>query len=130
MKVGRVVAGMLAVALGTWLVGWTAPAIWGALAGLMWPRWRPASAAALSAAAGWDLLLIVSMLRGDPVGMLATRLAVSMQIPTAALVAATLVFPVLLAASVAWLTALLRRGVRGLEPGDAKSPGAIMRQAA
>ena len=130
MKVVRVAAGALAVALGTWLMGWIAPALWGAVAGFLWPRWRPATAAALSAAAGWDLWLVAFLLRGDPVGALAGKLAASMQIPALVLVAATLIFPAVLAACAAYLASLLRRRGRGLEPGDAKVPGAIMREAA
>jgi hypothetical protein len=130
MKVMRVATGAVAVALGTWLLGWTAPALWGAIAGLLWPRWRPAAVAALSAAAGWDLLLIAPMTRGAPIATLATKLAASMQVPTIVLVAATLIFPAVLAACAAYLTSLLRRRGQGLEPGDAKVPGAIMREAA
>jgi hypothetical protein len=130
VKVIRVAAGALAVAVGTWLLGWIAPALWGAVAGFLWPRWRPATVAALSAAAGWDLLLVAFLLRGDPVAALAGKLAASMQIPAAVLIAGTLIFPAMLAACAAYLTSLLRRPWQGLEPGDAKVPGAIMREAA
>jgi len=102
----RLAAGALAVALGTWLIGWTAPLLWGALAGLFWSAQRPARTAALQGAAGWGLILVSMAARGQPVGLLASRLAGAMQVPVWALILVTLIFPAVLGASTAWLAAM------------------------
>jgi hypothetical protein len=102
----RFVAGVLATALGTWLIGWTAPLLWGALAGLLWSTRRPARAVAIQSAVAWGLLLLFMAARGQPVGVLAARLAGAMQVPVWALILVTLLYPAVLAASAAWLVAL------------------------
>jgi hypothetical protein len=100
-----VVAGAVAVALGTLLVGWLAPAIWGACAGVLWRRRRPAPAALVAAVVGWGILLVIPWARGAPVALVAARLGTSMQLPAGVIVAATLALPAVLAASAAQFTA-------------------------
>ncbi len=105
----RVIIGAVVVASGTWFGGWLVPAAWGVLAGLAWPGDRPARTAALGASLGWLALLAGPVATGAPVGVLAARLAGAMQLPEAALVAATLLFPALLASSAAYLVAARQR---------------------
>jgi hypothetical protein len=125
----RIVLGAAVVALGTWLGGWLAPPVWGALVGLMWPHGRPARWAALDAVLGWAAILVLLAVRGDPVGTLAGRLAGAMGVPVVALMAATLAFPALLASCAAWLAAQRPIPRRTGRRGD-KSPAMIMRDAA
>ena len=116
--VGRVLIGIAAVALGTWMFGWTAPAWWGAIAGLFWPRERPVLGAALHGALGWCAILLLYLANGYPAGTLAVRLAGAMQLPVWLLIVATLVFPALLSASAAWVGSAIREmrdsGTQGL----------------
>jgi hypothetical protein len=120
----RFALGATAVALGTWLGGWPAVIVWGGIAGFAWPAGRPARAAALQGAVGWGLLLVIMALAGDPVALLATRLAGAMQVPAWALVAVTVLYPALLAGCAAWPTAMLGRRMRAPAAG---SPGAESR---
>ena len=107
MKWGwRIVAGAVAVALGTWFLGWTVPLWWGIVVGFVWPR--PVLTAALSAAGGWAGVLVWYLVRGAPVGVLGVRLAGAMQLPVSLLVLATLAYPALLAGCAAWGVSLLR----------------------
>jgi hypothetical protein len=122
------VLGGAAVALMTTLLGWWAPAIWGALLGMLMPRARIVRAAAISASLGWAFLLILPLVRGGAVGALATRLGAVFGIPAWALVAVTIAFPAVLAASAAWLIVVLRAWRRDRDP--ATVPGSIMRRAA
>ncbi|HEX9565530.1 MAG TPA: hypothetical protein VF981_16240 [Gemmatimonadaceae bacterium] len=103
MKATIIVPGAILIAAGTWIGFPTAsPVIVGALIGVTWPH-RPAFHAALAALAGWSALLGLALLRGDASGMLVTKLAGAMRLPSWALVVATLAYPVVLAASAAWL---------------------------
>jgi hypothetical protein len=116
-----IIAGGSAVALGTWFLGWTMPVWWGMVFGLVRPSSRPARIAAAQGALGWAMILFLLTVAGDPVPLLATRLAGAMQIPAWSLLAATILYPALLASSSAWLTAQLRRVIeRG--PQDAGIP--------
>lgn len=109
----QVVLGAVAVALGTWYGAWWAPALWGAIVGAAWARARPARWAALAAALGWALLLVVPWLQGHPVGTLARGLSASLGLPTWGFVLATPLFAALLAGSAARAASLLRRDRAG-----------------
>ena len=113
----RLLAGAIVVALGTWFAGWTMPIGWGMLLGLARPYGRPARLAAVHGSLGWALVLAFMAMRGDPVGVLATRLAGAMQVPASALFLATLLYPALLASCAAWLAAQLRTATTRHDPG-------------
>jgi hypothetical protein len=96
-----------AVAAGTVAVGWWAAALIGfAWAILGQVDRNVARQAALSGGVGWAGLLLMTGLRG-PVLEVARRLGGVMHLPTAALLAATLAFPALLAWSAAVIGAQL-----------------------
>jgi hypothetical protein len=94
--VARLALITIAIAAGTWLIGWYAVPVFGLLAGIA--RVRP-GAVALGAAAGWLLLLMIDVLAG--MAPLASLLAGIMGLPAPALFAVTLIFPALLAWSAA-----------------------------
>lgn len=118
MKAGALVIGVVAVAFGTWWLGWWFPAVWGAVAGLAWPHHRPGRIAALSACGGWAVWLLVPVVGGAPLGTLAARLGGLFQLPGWVLIVVTLAFPALLALCAAVLTAR----VRGSGPASGTAP--------
>jgi len=99
----------VAIAAGTWTVGWwTVPAI-----ALAWSLLAPAPhlaarEAGIGGLAGWGALLVFTAAAGAATA-LATRVAGVMQLPPVALWAATLLFPAILAWSVASIGVALRR---------------------
>lgn len=105
MTVLRMVILAVAVALGTVLVAWWVVPILGAVFGLLSRKSAsPGLVAALGGALGWGgYLAIVSF--GAPVGEFGRQLGQAMQLPSWAPMAATLLFPALLAGPAAWLTA-------------------------
>jgi hypothetical protein len=125
----QVLIGTILVALGTVLLGWLAPAGWGAIAGLFWAAERPARNAAMASASAWALLLLLQMVAGYPVITLAGRLAGALGIPSPVLVILTLLFPAVLSGCAAYVVATLVRSRRAPAP-DARDPGVIARRAA
>lgn len=115
MNLAALAAGAVVIAAGTWLgfPVWAAIA-GGAVAGLL-GRERPALTGALAGAAAWGGLLVASWLAGNPVGLVARRLAGAMTLPGWAPVVLTLLLPALLGACAAMLVA----GVAG--PGRAST---------
>ena len=111
----RALLGSVVVALGTWFLGWTVPAWWGVIAGLVWARERPVAVSALSGLLGWGGILCFELAMGHPLGTLGVRLAGAMQLPLLVLVFTTLVFPSLLAGSAAGVAAIARqpKAIRG-----------------
>lgn len=102
-------------ALGTVLLGWwVVPLLAIAIGALQHGAPRPGLTAALAAALGWGGYLAVVALGGGPVTSFASSLAASMQLPGWAPLAATLVFPALLAGPAAYLGA--RMAGRYLSP--------------
>jgi hypothetical protein len=93
------VAGVVAMALATWMAAWwTVP-----LVGAAWAFVRHDDAAApllagLAAMAGWGLLLLISSVTA-PVGAVMRVVGATMQLGPAAMVALTLAFAGLLGAS-------------------------------
>ncbi len=93
----------LATAAATWLVGWWAVAVIALIAGFLYAEdpatpWR----AAIGAALGWLLLLVIDMAAG-PFGRLASALGGAMSVPWPAL----LIVTVLLAALMGWSAAAI-----------------------
>jgi hypothetical protein len=115
MSALRILILALFVALGTILIGWWAvPVVALAYGVLARARKRPGAVAALAAALGWGGYLAVMSFGGAPVGALATRLSVSMQLPAWGVLALTLAFPAFLAGTASYLGA--RLGARYLTP--------------
>lgn len=109
----RVILLTLALALGTWGLGWwTVPAIgvvWGAVAP---PADRPGRTAALAAAFAWAALLGRAALLG-PIGPLAAKVGAIFGLPGVALLLLTVGFAAALAgagaATARWMTTHVRR---------------------
>jgi hypothetical protein len=100
---------VVAIALGTALLGWWSVPVVGALWGLAkqagkgtW--WR----AALAGSGAWALLLLFTSTQG-PVGALADKVGAVFAIPGFAFVVLTLLFPAALAGSAAEFASTLRR---------------------
>jgi hypothetical protein len=122
------VIGTAVVALGTVLLGWLAPAAWGAVAGLLRAGKRPAREAALASAMAWAALLLGQAFAGHAIGTLASRLGGALGIPSPVLVLVTLLFPAVLAGCAAAVVEALVPMRRG--PSGVRDPGAIARRAA
>ena len=97
----------LALAAGTWLLGWWAVPVLAAAWG--WSRGGP-GVAALAAAFGWGGLLLTLPL--DSLGRLLARLVGVFHLPGALLVLLALSYAALLAWSAAWLARDLRGAAR------------------
>jgi hypothetical protein len=106
---GRAFLGAVVIALGTWFFGWTVPVWWGVIAGLVWAGDQAVVVAALSGAVGWGAILCFELVLGYPIGTLGVRLAGAMQIPLSVLLAATLIFPAVLAGSAAGVATAIRQ---------------------
>jgi hypothetical protein len=113
-----VVAGAVAIALGTWLGAPTlSPVLVGLAIGFAWPL-RAARVAAAGGLIAWGGLLLAAQLRGDAVARLSSTLGAAMGLPGWALFVATLLYPAVLASSAAWLASLVTpRRTRSVEPG-------------
>jgi len=100
---------LVAILLGTMLLGWwTVPlagAAWGLAARLEKGTWWRA---ALAGTIAWALLLLFAATQG-PVGTLAAKMGAVFALPGFAFALLTLVFPALLAGSAAELASTLRR---------------------
>ena len=95
--------GTLVIAAATWYGAPTlGPILAGFMIGLAWPE-RAVRSAALAALLAWGGLLVYGLVRGTDLPALATSLGAAMSLPSWALVVATLLYPVLLASSSAWL---------------------------
>lgn len=105
MSPAAVAVGAIVIAVGTWLgfPVWAAIA-GGAVAGLL-DRRRPATAGALAGIVAWGGLLAASWLAGNPVGLVARRLAGAMTLPEWAPLLLTLFLPALLGGCAATLVA-------------------------
>lgn len=107
-----VLAGMVAVAAGTWWAGWIAVPLVGAGAGVAWARKAPVRRAAACGAGGWGLLLLAGAVRG-PVGRLAEVVGgVFGGLPGAAFVAVALLFAALVAGAAGGAAAALADAAR------------------
>jgi hypothetical protein len=109
-----VVALAAAFAAGTWIAGWLAVPVLGLAFGALVVRGRPGLVllAGLAGTLGWGALLGGAALV-SPVSRLAERLGGVVGQPSWLVVAVTLVFPALLAASAAGLGSSLRSTVAG-----------------
>jgi hypothetical protein len=97
------VFGVAVIALTTWFGAPTlGPILTGFMIGLAWPA-RAVRSAAAAALIAWGGLLLYGWVRGTDVPALALSLGAAMSLPGWALVAATLLYPTILAASAAWL---------------------------
>ena len=83
-----------------------APIVAGFLVGLGWPG-RAARTAGGAGLVAWAVLLLVAALRGDAVGAIGAKLGAAMGVPGWAPLAATLLYPAILAASAAWMGQLM-----------------------
>ena len=100
-------AGTVAMVIGTWLGFPTMAAIVVGLAiGLTGPQ-RAVRAAVAAGFLAWTVLLLMAAVRGDAMGTLAGSLGAAMGVPGWALFVATLLYPTVLAASAAWLAHLV-----------------------
>jgi hypothetical protein len=97
----------LAIAVGTWMVAWwMVPVIGGAWGYLRRTDASAPLAAGLAAMLAWGLLLIVAA-SGAPKGSVMDAVGTAMQVGPWALIALSLAFPALLAASAAGLVRAL-----------------------
>ena len=95
--------GVVVIAACTWFGAPTlGPIVAGFLIGLAWPE-RSVRVAAAAALLAWGGLLLFGLIRGTDVSALATSLGGAMSLPAWAIFTATLLYPVILAASAAWL---------------------------
>lgn len=102
----RLVVVTAAVGAGTIVLGWWTVPVIGALHGLVTPsRWRVPEAA-IGAGAAWSLLLLWNATQG-PVMQLANQVGRIFMVSGAVLIAGTVAFAMLLAASAAELTGAL-----------------------
>jgi hypothetical protein len=102
----RLVIAAVCIALGTVLVGWWSVAIVAVIYGVVARGTKtPGLSAALAAALAWGGYLGITAIGGAPVATLATRLALSMQLPTWGPWVATLTFPALIAGFASYLGA-------------------------
>jgi hypothetical protein len=108
----RVALLLVALALGTRLLGWWTVPVAGGAYGLLaaTDRW-PGLTAAIAAAVVWIGELAFASMTGAPIGTFGRELAVSMQLPSWAMFIVTAAFPALLAGSAAVLAFALRRRV-------------------
>ena len=113
-RASMVVVLAAAFAAGTWIAGWLAVPVLGLAFGALVVRGRPGLVllAGLAGTLGWGALLGGAALV-SPVSRLAARLGGVVGQPPWLLVAVTLVFPALLAASAAGLGSSLRTIVVG-----------------
>ena len=111
MRIVRLLVIALAMAAGTWLIGWYAVPVLAMVAATA--RVRP-GLVALAAALGWVVLFLIDVVAG--ITRLGSVLAGVMGLPAPAIVAVTLLFPALLAwsaASAAYAALELTSGSRG-----------------
>ena len=105
------VGGAFAIALGTWVLGWWMVPVVGAAWGWV-KRIDPATPllAGLAAMLAWGVLLVISA-SGAPAGSVSASVGRAMRVGPSALVALTIAYPGLLAASAAAVAgAVGRRG--------------------
>lgn len=93
----QLLAGMAALAAGTWLAGWVAVPVVGAVAGVAWARKAPVRRAAACGAGGWALLLLAGAFRGPVGGLAEVAGGVLGGLPGAAFFAVALLFAALAA---------------------------------
>lgn len=102
----RVVIAAICIALGTVVIGWWTVPLVAFVYGVVSRGTRsPGVTAALAAALAWGGYLGITALGGAPIALLATRLALSMQLPTWGPWVATLLFPATLAGLASYLGA-------------------------
>jgi hypothetical protein len=115
MAAFRLLIVAIALALGTTLAGWWAVPVVALAYGVVMHRTkRPGLTAAAAGALAWGGYLLLASIGGASVRPFAAALGTSMQLPAWAPLAATLVFPALLAGLAAYLGA--RVGGRYLTP--------------
>ena len=103
-----VLLAMAAIILGTWLgLPTLAPMLVGLVMGFVVSQY-PARKSALAAVLAWGGVLVVSAIRGDAIRTLSNTLGAAMGVPRWAVFIVTLLYPAVLAASAAWLSAMLR----------------------
>ena len=96
----------LAILLGTWLGAPTLSAILvGLVVGFVWPV-RAARRVALAGILAWGSVLATAAIRGDPIVAFGTTLGGAMSVPGWVVIAATLLYPAVLASSAAWIAHL------------------------
>lgn len=102
----RLLITAICIALGTVMFGWWTVPIVAFLYGV-WARGTkaPGTSAALAAALAWGGYLAITAFGGAPVVTFATRLALSMQLPTWGPWMATLAFPALISGLASYLGA-------------------------
>jgi hypothetical protein len=98
----------IAIALGTWAIGWWSVPVIALIAGLLNVR---ALVVGAGCAIAWALLLIVATM-GASFGKLAAMLAGVMGLPAAALIAITILFPFILG----WSAAAVGNALRSIRP--------------
>lgn len=111
----------VAMALGTWWLGWWVVPVLGAAWGVARYGAFPSATAGVGAALGWMLLLGVSALQG-PMGTVSRTLADAMSVPGWVPLALTALFPAALAATSAWLSGAIMPLLEGASP-----PGGAVR---
>lgn len=95
--------GIVVIIAATWAGAPTlGPIAAGFMIGLAWPE-RAVRTAALAALIAWTALLAWAWIQGTDVVALAKSLGAAMSLPEWAPVVATLLYPVILAASAAWI---------------------------
>lgn len=117
-----VVALAVVMALGTWWLGWWAVPVLGAAWGVARYGAYPSATAAVAAALGWMLILLVQALRG-PMGEVSRTLAAVLSVPGWVPVLLTALFPAGLAAASARLARCLLPLLEGDRTGG---PGAAV----
>lgn len=111
--IGQMLAGMVAVAAGTWLTGWAAVPVVGAAAGVAWARKKPVRRAAACGAGGWGLLLAAGAVRGPVIELAEVAGGVLGGLPGAAFVAVALLFAASLAGAAGGAGAAIADIARG-----------------
>jgi hypothetical protein len=111
-----ILLGAVATVVGTVLGAPTLSAIiMGAVIGFARPM-RAARTAAAAGAAAWGALLLIAVIRGDAIGALSGKLGTVFGLPGAGLIVLTMLYPAVLAASAARLTAILRSRRAATDP--------------
>lgn len=110
--IGQLLAGMVAVAVGTWLAGWIAVPVVGVAAGVAWAGKAPVRRAAACGAGGWGLLLAAGAVRGPVIELAEVAGGVLGGLPGAAFVAVALLFAALLAGAAGGAAAALADAAR------------------
>lgn len=105
--IGQLLAGMAAVAAGTWLAGWAAVPVVGFAAGVAWARKKPVRRAAACGAGGWGLLLAAGAVRGPVIELAEVAGGVLGGLPGVAFVAVALLFAASLAGAAGGVGAAL-----------------------